>query len=74
MPQVLTEGPVNALTFIGGSTVCNFLSTEDITLIERDVRPHLGAGPPRKGDFFLLETRRASGLVGKSGTDAKKIV
>lgn len=30
--------------------------------------------PPRKGDFFLPETRRASGLVGKSRTDAKKIV
>jgi hypothetical protein len=48
MPQVLTEGPVNALAFIGGSTVCNFLSTEGITLIERGVRPHLGADPNGK--------------------------
>lgn len=48
MPQVLTEGPVNALTFVGGSTVYNFLIAEDITLIERDVRPHLGADPHGK--------------------------
>jgi hypothetical protein len=65
---------VYALKLAGGVIIRNFLSTEDTSQIEADVRPHLDADQPWKGDFFPPETRRAFGLVGKSRTFAEKIV
>ncbi|PMD33806.1 phytanoyl-CoA dioxygenase family protein [Hyaloscypha variabilis F] len=65
---------VHALKLAGGVIIRNFLSTEDTSQIEADVRPHLDADQPWKGDFFPPETRRACGLVGKSRTFAEKIV
>ncbi|KAL6693706.1 hypothetical protein J3F84DRAFT_379709 [Trichoderma pleuroticola] len=52
----------------GGCVLRNFITDEHILgTIEKDVRTHIQADKPWEGvDFFPPETRRVTGLVGKS--------
>lgn len=65
---------VEALKVSGGVVVRNLLTTEELREIETDVRPWLDKDKPWDGDFFPPETRRATGLLGKSKTFGVKLV
>jgi hypothetical protein len=49
---VSTDDLVKALKIARGAIIQNFLNTDDDTQIEHDIRPHLDADSPWKGDFF----------------------
>ncbi|KAJ5692007.1 hypothetical protein N7462_001430 [Penicillium macrosclerotiorum] len=57
---------VAALIKNGGYLVRRILNTDQLALIEKDVRPSIEKDRPRIGDFFPPETRRVMGLVEKS--------
>ncbi|KAF2174037.1 hypothetical protein M409DRAFT_16313 [Zasmidium cellare ATCC 36951] len=66
---------VQALITTGGVLLRNFIPNKKIlSEIEKDVRPHINADTPWKGDFFPPETRRVYGLAGKSSTFMHHIV
>ncbi|KAJ5377263.1 uncharacterized protein N7496_004672 [Penicillium cataractarum] len=50
----------------GGCVVRGILNTDQLALIENDIRPWIEKDCPWKGDFFPPETRRVMGLVEKS--------
>ncbi|KKY22714.1 putative phytanoyldioxygenase family protein [Phaeomoniella chlamydospora] len=67
---------VDGLKKVGGVIVRGILSTESIDKMEKDMRPHLDADLPWEADngFFPPSTRRAFGLIGKSGTAALDLI
>ena len=65
---------VRSLIRAGGCIVQGMVSPQDLTQIEKDVRPLLDADKPWAGSYFPPETRRAGGLAGRSPTFLKAII
>lgn len=65
---------VRAIKLSGGCIIKNILTPKENKQIEHDMRPHIEADKPWPGSFFPPQTRRVTGLVGKSDTFMHKIL
>lgn len=71
---VTTEQIVSALSRAGGCIIRHAVSSPNLSLIEKDIRPWLNADKPWEGDFFPIQTRRVNGLAEKSKSFMDNVV